>query len=130
MAPGASVSLSWLYAPTVLVPSAYEMANPHCFPLVQPLPYASAASFLHTSEAQGTALYVDEWLGSYKGSFCGKHWPELHGLHCSHDTSLPVSMTTICGTAGVPKLTLTTYSSDITEVPRWAGTLTFFPLTM
>jgi hypothetical protein len=96
-------------------------------PFVQPLPYASAVSFLHASEAQGTALYVDEWLGSNKGSFCGEHWPELHGLHCSHDRSLPVSMTTTCGTAGVPKLTLATYSSESTKVPRWAGTLTFFP---
>jgi hypothetical protein len=90
------------------------MMNPHCLPLLvaQPLLYASAVSFLQGSEPQGTELYVEEWLGSNKGSCCLEHSPALHGLHWTQDRSLPVSMTTTCATAGVPKPTLTTYSSE------------------
>ena len=48
----------------------------------------------------------------------------MHGAHCTHDTSLPVSMRRTWGTAGVPKPTVTTYSSESTEPPRWVGMLT------
>jgi len=49
---------------------------------------------------------------------------ELHGAHCTHVTSLPVSTRRTCGTDGVPKPSVTTYSSESTEPPRWVGMVT------
>ena len=49
----------------------------------------------------------------------------MHGAHWTHDTSLPVSTTTVCRTAGVPKPTVTTYSSESTASPMWLGITTF-----
>ena len=44
-------------------------------------------------------------------------------MHCTHDTSLPVSSSTVCCTPGVPRLTVTTYWNVPMEYPMVAGTV-------
>lgn len=100
------------YVPVVLEPSTYLMMYWHC-EFRQPLP--STPSCAHWAEPQEKAEYVADMAGSNSLlSFCEEHDCAAHGAHSTHETSLPVSMLMTWVTAGVPTLTVITYSA----VPR------------
>ena len=47
----------------------------------------------------------------------------MHGAHCTHDTSLPVSMSMVWVAAGEPMPTVITYSNVFRDVPSVVGTV-------
>lgn len=78
-------------------------------------------SCAQSAEPQENGEYVLDELGSKSGS--AWEWHCEHGLHCTHDTSLPVSMSMVWDVAGEPRPTVIRYSSVFREVPRAVGTV-------
>ena len=76
------------------------------------------------AEPQEKAEYVADLAGSNMASFCGWHGGTGHRRHCTHEMSLPLSMSSVWVTAGVPRPTVTTYSKLSSEVPSLVGKVT------
>jgi hypothetical protein len=107
----------------VLEPSPYFTIYWHSDLAEQPLKTARPKP-RQAAELQEKAKYVADLAGSNTASFWGWHGGTGHGRHCSHETSLPVSMSTVWVTAGVPRPTVTTYSMLLRGVPSLVGTVT------